>query len=101
MRLEEIFPIVDRVMAIKVNKNPSSPSIPQNEIEKKVDYILSNAQEKLVLNHENFLQVKGAFINRLLSIPYNDETQINRIRELRGGRTHRRRKLRRTRKYKK
>ena len=103
MRHEEIVPIVNRMMEMKVDKDPAARSISPDEIEKKVDYILSNAKKKLVLNNEDFLNVKGAFINRLGLIRYDDHTQLNRLRELsRGGRrTRRTRKSRRTRKYKK
>ena len=104
MRLEEVFPIVDRMMAIKVTKNPAARSISQDEIEKKVDYILSNAKKKLVLNNEDFSNVKSAFINRLGSIRYDDHSQLNRLRELlppTGGRLTRRTRKSRTRKYKK
>ena len=114
MRLEEVFPIVDTLMAMKVTKDPAARSISQDEIEKKVDYILSSAKKKLVLNHDDFLNVKGAFIHRLGLIHLDDHTQLNRLRELLppnrltellpptgGRRTRYRRKSRRTRKYKK
>ena len=105
MRYEEIVPIVDRMMEMKVDKDPSAPPISQDEIDKKVDYILSDAKKKLVLNNEDFLNVKGAFINRLGLIRYDDHTQLNRLRELvpptGGRRTRYRRKSRRTRKYNK
>jgi len=35
MRIEEIIAIVDRIIAIKVDKDPTAPSISENEIEKK------------------------------------------------------------------
>ena len=102
MRYEEIVPIVDRMMEMKVDKDPSAPPISQDEIDKKVDYILSDAKKKLVLNSNDFLNVKGAFINRLGLIRYDDHTQLNRLRELsRGGRRTRRTRKSRTRKYKK
>lgn len=105
MRLEEVFPIVDTLMAMKVTKDTEAPSISPDEIEKKVDYILSSAKKKLVLNHDDFLNVKGAFIHRLGLIHLDDHTQLNRLRELLpptgGRRTRYRRKSRRTRKYKK
>lgn len=81
-----------------------APSISPNEIEKKVDYILSNAKKKLVLNHDDFLNVKGDFIYRLGLIRLDDHTQLNRLRELlppTGGRRTRYRRKSRTRKYKK
>ena len=104
MRHKDIIPIVDTLMAMKVDKDPSAPSISPNEIGKKVDYILSNAKKKLVLNHDDFLNVKGDFIHRLGLIHLDDHTQLNRLRELlppTGGRRTRYRRKSRTRKYKK
>ena len=104
MRHEEIVPIVNRMMEMKVDKDPAARSISPDEIEKKVDYILSNAKKKLVLNHDDFLNVKGDFIYRLGLIRLDDHTQLNRLRELlppTGGRRTRYRRKSRTRKYKK
>jgi len=89
-------------MERKVIKDPSASPILEDEIEKKVDYILSDAQDPLVFNHDDFLRVKAAFINRVRSNRNLNYDLMNRISELLGGRrTYRRRKSRRTRKYKK
>ena len=104
MRLQDVLPIVDTLMEMKVTEDQGAPSISPNEIEKKVDYILSNAKKKLVLNHDDFLNVKGDFIYRLGLIRLDDHTQLNRLRELlppTGGRRTRYRRKSRTRKYKK
>jgi hypothetical protein len=87
------------IMESRVIKDPRAESIrDREEIEKKVDYILSAANKPLVLNLNDFLRVKDAFINRV-RVNRNDENLINRVIELsrRGGRKTRRR----SRKYKK
>ncbi len=101
--VDQIISDVDRVMIRKVIKDQSAPFISDHEIEKKVDYILSDAEKPLVFNNEDFLKVKGAFINRVRSNRRNTDLR-NRIIELlqtAGRRTRRTRKSRRTRKYKK
>lgn len=103
MNLEVIIDQISRIMARKVRQDQRAPPILEDEIEKKVDYILSDAHDPLVFNHDDFLRVKAAFINRVRSNNRNlNYDLMNRISELLGGRrTYRRRKSRRTRKYKK
>lgn len=106
MSLEEIIDQVGRIMTNKVRQDPTAFPLSDNEIEKKVDYILSEANEPLVLKNDDFLKVKGAFINRVRFNRMNRRTPdydlTNRITELLGTtggrRTHRKRKSRRTRK---
>jgi ABC-type glutathione transport system ATPase component len=93
MRVDEIIRRIDRIMAQKVIKDQSATSISRNEVEKKVNYILSHATKPLVLNNDDFLEVKAAFINRI-RLNRNEDLR-NRLTELSGGRK------RRTRKYKK
>lgn len=99
MRLPEIIAIVDRIMAVKVRKDPHAHRISPDEVEKKVNYILSHATKPLVLNNDDFLEVKAAFINRIRL--NRNEDLMNRITELSGGRRTRRTRKSRTRKYKK